>query len=279
MIWKSIVVLVLLLPSFVFANSKDTLFDIKKYSGTFWVLEGKAYGTNVGIIVSGEELLLIDPMPGENALDDLHLLIKKTTNLPISYVTNTHNHEDHSGGNEYFQNKGAKILEQETLNHKTHETTALLSTKFGLDVVQVKSHTSLDSLYFHSESNILFVGDVFDNSWHPTFYAGGIEGFTATINKILATGDENTLIIPGHGAPASKKVVETFYKNTIVWLERISTLLKENMSIEQIMEDQQINEILQRFNTEQRKEFIPERAFKRFIERSVSIVASNELKV
>jgi glyoxylase-like metal-dependent hydrolase (beta-lactamase superfamily II) len=276
--WKLILVLALLFPSLTYAKLKDKQFDINKYSDSTFALIGKAYGINVGVVVSEKGLLLIDPMPGEESFDDLHVLIKGISNIPISYVVNTHNHEDHTGGNEYFNNNGAVILGQNNsiLKSSSEKEKSLLYKNYGLEVIKVESHTNQDKMYFHSESNVLFVGDVFDNSWHPTFYAGGIDGFTKTIDIIFAVGDKDTLIVPGHGVPANKAVVKAFYENTLVWLERVSELHKDKMSVEQIMVDKQINEILQRFNTEQRKEFIPQKAFRRFIERTTSIVSSNQ---
>lgn len=276
--WKLTLILALIFPSLTYAKLKDKQFDINKYSESTFVLIGKDYGTNVGLIVGEKGLLLIDPMPGDKSFDDLHFLIKGISNIPITYVVNTHNHEDHTGGNEYFKSNGATILNLNDLILKSgsENKKSLLSKNYGLETITVESHTGQDKMYFHAESNFLFVGDVFDNSWHPTFYAGGIDGFTKAIDIILSVGDKETLIVPGHGAPANKEVVKAFYENTLVWLERLSELHKEKMSVEQIMEDIKINEILQRFNTEQRKEFIPQKAFRRFIERTTSIVASNQ---
>lgn len=274
--WKSIAGLVLLLPTLVFAQETAKPFDVAKYSDIAFALVGNDYGTNVGVIAGSKGLLLIDPMPGEDALEELDALIKGISSKPILYVANTHNHQDHSGGNDYFNRKGASIFKLsggKESSSSTNQNMELLNS-FGLEVIEVKSHTSQDNLYYHKESNALFVGDVFDNSWHPTFYAGGIKGFTQTIGKILATGDENTIIVPGHGAPANKDVVKAFHENTLVWISRVTVLTKEKMSVEQMMEDKLIMEILQRFNTEQRKEFIPQRAFKRFIERTVSLVSA-----
>lgn len=276
--WKLILVLTLLFSSLTNAKQKDKQFDINKYSDSAFVLVGKSYGTNVGVIVNGKGLLLIDPMPGEEFFDDLHLLIKGISNISISYVVNTHNHEDHTGANEYFKRNGAAILGQNNLIPESESANeeSLLSERYGLELMKLESHTNQDKMYFHSESNVLFVGDVFDNSWHPTFYAGGIEGLTKAIDLILAVGDKDTLIVPGHGVPVNKEVVKAFYDNTLVWLERISKLHEDKVSVEQIMKDKQINEILQRFNTEKREEFIPKKAFRRFIERTTAIVSSNK---
>ncbi|WP_444945860.1 hypothetical protein ACJJIP_20045 [Microbulbifer sp. VTAC004] len=80
--------------------------------------------------------------------------------------------------------------------------------------IKVKSHSAIDNIYYLKESNSIFVGDVFDTSWHPVFYSGGIKGFNEAIDAILNLGDEQSLIIPGHGVPSSKLSLFEFRKNT-----------------------------------------------------------------
>ncbi|WHI51112.1 hypothetical protein P3339_22390 [Microbulbifer sp. MLAF003] len=80
--------------------------------------------------------------------------------------------------------------------------------------IKVKSHSAIDNIYYLKESNSIFVGDVFDTSWHPVFYSGGIKGFNEAIDAILNLGDEQSLIIPGHGVPSSKLSLLEFRKNT-----------------------------------------------------------------
>ena len=277
-LWKKIILLALCVPTIAQAHSNVKLFDVKQYHKGKVVLLTNDYGTNIGIISSKTGLLLIDPMPGGEALNDLENWIKTHTPKPVLYVANTHQHNDHTGGNTYFKNKGAEILN--LTGHSLNSGSALefkVNFKtFGLKAFNVTSHTDKDHLYFHAKSNMLFVGDVFDNSWHPTFYAGGIKGFTKTIEKILSIGDEHTLVVPGHGLPANKTVVKAFYNNTLVWLTRMSELVKEGLTVEQMMADKKLNEILQRFNTEKKQEFLPQRAFKRFIERTITIVGSSQ---
>ncbi|MFQ3251468.1 MAG: cyclase [Glaciecola sp.] len=277
-IFKIILLFALLIPPFLLAAQESKLFKTSQYSDSNFVLIGSDYGTNVGLIADDKRLLLIDPMPGEDSLGKLHSLIQGISTKSISYVANTHIHEDHTGGNAYFSINGATILDPTNLKLKSEASNEelLVFKRFGLEVFVVSSHTEQDFLYFHSKSNVLFVGDVFDNNWHPTFYAGGIDGFTKTINKILTIGNESTIIVPGHGAPAKKAVVKAFYNNTLIWLDRVSALHKAKLSVDQIMNDEQINEILQRFNTEKRKDFIPQRAFQRFIERTIEIVSINQ---
>src|SRR5690606_35696180 len=145
-------------------------------------------------------LILIDPMPGEDKLADLQQAVLSISARPVKYVLNTHAHEDHSGGNAYFIKQGALLAAPDT-------------AITGIQRYQVKSHSANDVIYYHQAGNSLFVGDVFDTSWHPTFYAGGINGFNEAIETILSIGNDDTLIIPGHGKPAGKKALRQYQQD------------------------------------------------------------------
>jgi len=55
-------------------------------------------GGNVAMLVTGEGVVLVDDMFHRNH-DGILEQIKATTNQPLRYVINTHQHDDHAGGN------------------------------------------------------------------------------------------------------------------------------------------------------------------------------------
>ena len=265
------------------SDDKIEPFEINKISESLYVIADKDYGTNIGVLIGDNGIILIDPMPGEGRFKDLNALIKKMSDQPIKYVINTHGDEDHTGGNDFFKKRGAKIVSGAILEseRKTDEITLSTSIKSdlinsGLEFAQVKSHSFEDLLIYHRESNALFVGDVFDNSWHPTFYAGGLIGLNSSINKIMSFSNESSNIVPGHGKTTNKHVVDAFRKNTVAWVRRVSDLHKTQLSVDEIMNDKQINALLQLFNTEKKANFIPQKAFRRFIERTITIVVAEQ---
>src|SRR5687768_17779589 len=54
-------------------------------------------GGNVAVYVTGEGVLLVDNMFDRNHADIL-AQVKSVTDKPIRYVMNTHQHDDHAGG-------------------------------------------------------------------------------------------------------------------------------------------------------------------------------------
>ncbi|WP_444918420.1 MBL fold metallo-hydrolase [Microbulbifer sp. JMSA003] len=234
-----------------------------KISEQLYILSGKEYGTNIGLIAAENGLILIDPMPGDNHLSELDQVIQSIYDKPVIFILNTHAHSDHTGGNKYFENKGGKLIEGDIpLKGFTH--------------IKVESHSSIDNIFYHKESNAIFVGDIFDTSWHPTFYAGGVKGFSSAVDTILNMGDDQSLIIPGHGVTANKSSLIEFRENTFAWINRVRELYHKESDLEKIMADTQLKSILQKFNAIDKATFIPEKAYKRFIERTISVIDNEE---
>ncbi|MFA0813323.1 MBL fold metallo-hydrolase [Microbulbifer epialgicus] len=241
-----------------FAALSNSL-SVEKVSEHLYVLSGKEYTTNIGLIALEDGLVLIDPMPGNNQFSELDREIRSIYDKPITFILNTHAHSDHTGGNEYFKKQGGKLIENAfNLDGFTH--------------IKVKSHSAIDNIYYHEKSNTIFVGDVFDTSWHPTFYSGGIKGFNAAIDAILDLGDDQSLIIPGHGVPANKSSLLGFRKNTFEWINKIRELNQKGWDVERIMGDTQVQDILEKFNVNNKSSFLPQKAYKRFVERTITVI-------
>ncbi len=259
---KKCTIILCMLLYWITDASASSAITTMKISDDSYVMSAVDYGTNIGVISTEKGVVVIDPMPGKALLPALAKQINDLTQSQVRFVLNTHNHEDHTGGNEFFLGEGAQQLNSP-------------DTITEIDSFLVNSHTPKDQVFFLPQENVVFTGDVFDTSWHPTFYSGGIKGFDDAIDKILALGDEQTLIVPGHGQPADKAALRKFRKNTHDWVARVKVLHQQGLSISEMKQHPDIQSILQRFNVEQRAEFIPDRAFQRFLERTVTLIETH----
>lgn len=241
------------------ADALSSSISVERISEQLHILSGKEYGTSIGVLVLEDGIVLVDPMPGSDNLVELDKTIRTISEKPIQFVLNTHAHSDHTGGNEYFIKKGGALVES-------------FPKIEGLEHINVKSHSATDNIYYYKKSNVIFAGDVFDSSWHPTFYAGGTIGFSEAVDAILKLGDDETLIVPGHGSPVRKSSLVEFKKNTLLWIAKVKELHQKGWSENRIMNDIQANEILEKFNVTGKTPFIPEKAFKRFIQRTITVI-------
>ena len=93
-----------------------------------------------------------------------------------------------------------------------------------VQLVHVASaHTDGDALVHFKTSNVIHAGDAFVRYGYPFIdvaAGGSIDGIIAAHEKIIAISNDDTKIIPGHGALA-----------TITEVQEVLTMLKETRAI------------------------------------------------
>lgn len=83
---KVFATLVLLTYSFIVqANS----ISVERVSEQVHLLKGIDYGTNIGLILTQDGLVLIDPMPGDEHLGALDDAIQSLYVKPVKFILNT----------------------------------------------------------------------------------------------------------------------------------------------------------------------------------------------
>ena len=158
------------------------------------------------LIACGEtgEALAIDPLDHEKCLR-----AAQENGWQITQILNTHEHGDHTGGNDAMVRKtGAKILAHRNAKDKIPNIARALSAgdvvKVGktveLEVLDTPGHTmSHVCLLSHTDQPSLFCGDTLFNAGAGNCHHGGQpEALYKTFSEQLARLPESTLIYPGH---------------------------------------------------------------------------------
>ena len=245
------------------SEAAQSPITVHKLRGNVAVLEGS--GGNVAVLTGSEGKLLVDAGIGVSrpqmltALDDLG-------GAPITHLINTHWHFDHSGGNEWVNKEGAVILAHEnTRKHllvtqrvedwsydfKAPPPNALpeqvFSTEHALKLngatLALKhygpAHTDSDISIRFVEADILHAGDTFWNGVYPfiDYSTGGhIDGTIAAAEANLAATTDQTIIIPGHGAPVGTRTQLREFRDMLVDVRaNVAALKKRGMSLEAIV--------------------------------------------
>lgn len=189
-----------------------------------------SYGSNVGVVVGDNAVLVIDTLISAKHAQRLANAIRQLTDKPIKYVVNTHYHVDHVLGNCVFASQGAVIIAHEKTNpdmpkvaaRLAHpdslsmtaadlEGTALaaptitfprdMSIDLGGVTVELNypgpTHTPGSITAYVPQDKVLFAGDILFTRYHPNIG----EGDLANWQKVLADLEKTpaTQIIPGHG--------------------------------------------------------------------------------
>lgn len=248
-----------LLAGLLLACCQAGAFTLEPLGGGAHLLMATGQGSNTGLIQTPAGVILIDPSPEREKLPALQALLQQRFKPAAVFILNTHHHADHTGGNDFFIAGGARLL----------------APPLALDAVRsltLRSHSAADQVFFDPSGRWIFVGDLYDGSWHPTFYAGGVAGFTEAMLAILALGDERSWIIPGHGKPVLKSALRGYLLDTLRWVARVRLLGQQGLSAPQMKQDAELLRLLQRFNSEGQPDFLPDAALQRFIERTLSVI-------
>ncbi len=170
------------------------------------VWTGNSYRNFNYLIACSEtgEALAIDPLDHQKCLK-----AAKDAGWSITQILNTHEHHDHTGGNEaVVRATGAKVLAHKNAGGKIPGMARGLSAgdivKVGktveLEALDTPGHTLCHiCLKSHTEQPALFSGDTLFNAGAGNCHNGGDAGelFT-TFSQQLAKLPPSTLVYPGH---------------------------------------------------------------------------------
>jgi glyoxylase-like metal-dependent hydrolase (beta-lactamase superfamily II) len=157
-----------------------------KVSEHCYFLEAEPGWGNIGAVISDDGVLLIDTPPAGEIPAMLEAL-KRVTTKSVRWVVNTHHHEDHTRGNDFFSEHNATIIrgrefrrvdekpaEAESKEQKPKPTAAETQLIFGRQVrmfpggVEVRifstehrAHTNRDVVVLLPSEKVLHVGDLF----------------------------------------------------------------------------------------------------------------------
>ncbi len=237
----------LLLLSFVFVNSllsfdyklqpKEVSSDVFCFFGLPEVMDKRNNGnmSNSCFVNMGTSYLVIDSGPTFQYATQAYAKMKKIKNLPVSYVINSHVHDDHWLGNGFYKAQGAQIIGPATFKDLPKEemtrmqrrisaeaykgTTQVYPTLFvakekiftingkKVDIKSVnhKAHTANDLFVYIPSENIVFAGDLVFNERLPSLRDGNIDGWIAALEKLKKM--DVKYVVGGHGDVVDKAAI------------------------------------------------------------------------
>jgi glyoxylase-like metal-dependent hydrolase (beta-lactamase superfamily II) len=233
-----------------------------KVTESIYMLKGS--GGNIGLLTGSEGLLMIDDQYAPLS-DKITTAIKAIDAGPIRFLVNTHIHGDHTGGNENFSKvPGLTIvahdlvrdrMQKEQVNKAMNRTTPprpkeawpvitfAHSMNFHLNNEDVEllyfgpAHTDGDVIIHFKKANVYHTGDTFVRYGFPYIDAsngGGINGFIATLDRLLGILDNNSKVIPGHGELATKADVKVMRDMLTDIRDQVAAALKKGKKAEDI---------------------------------------------
>ena len=270
---KSLLIYTLLLwstLSYSQGRFDDVTITHHQLTDNIYMLEGA--GGNVGILVSDEEVLMIDDQFA-GLSEKLMAKISELSGGKTTRLINTHWHGDHTGGNENFGNAGAQIIAHENVRKRMsnpvkrsgqvqpaapdvalpvityQEAMQLYFLNEPIKLIHVhNAHTDGDSFVYLPESNVLHMGDCFFNGRFPYIdlsSGGSLSGAVKAAETALMVADDDTQIIPGHGSMATYQDLEAYKAFLSVIQDRITKFVadggtKETLDPAEIIKDYEV---------------------------------------
>ena len=232
-----------------------------KLTGSIYMLEGS--GGNIGALVGNDGIIIIDDQFAP-LTEKIKTALSKINDKPVRFVINTHFHGDHAGGNENFGGQGAIIVAHDNARKRLsvdYLFEALKQTQKASPYIALPKVTFADSVTFHlngetihvfyaknahtdgdviihfKESNIFHCGDVFVRYGFPFIdvgAGGSIDGMIKAIESLITITNDQSKIIPGHGAMSTRKDLID-YKNMLVTVSnRVADGIKQGKTLQQI---------------------------------------------
>ena len=246
----------------IYSQNFDSV-EIKatKLTESLYMLEGS--GGNIGALVGNDGIIIIDDQFAP-LTEKIKTALSKISNKPVRFVINTHFHGDHAGGNENFGGQGAIIVAHDNARKRLsvdYLFEALKQTQKATSYEGLPKVTFADSVTFHLNgetvhvfyaknahtdgdviihfkgSNIFHTGDVFVRYGFPFIdlgAGGSIDGMIKAVEKLITVTNDQSKIIPGHGAMSTKKDLID-YKNMLVTVRnRVADGMKQGKTLQQI---------------------------------------------
>ncbi len=218
-------------------------------------------GGNIGVSYGEDGTILIDDQFAP-LTEKIQTAVSTLGAQPVKFLVNTHWHYDHTGGNENLGKSGAVIMAHDNVrvrmaagqgNQKPAAKVALPvvtyaeGLKLHLNGEEVRvihmpaGHTDGDSIVHWTKSNVIHMGDLFFLRMSFPFVdassGGNVRGVVAAADKVLAIADDQTKIIPGHGAVATKADLQQYRDMIAQIVGKIETGIKAGKTLEQIKAD------------------------------------------
>jgi glyoxylase-like metal-dependent hydrolase (beta-lactamase superfamily II) len=244
------------------ANAANAKITTQPLRGNVSALLGS--GGNIAVLPGKEGKIIIDSGYSTSRPQVLEAL-NAISGAPIIHLVNTHWHFDHTDGNDWMHSMGATILAHENTRTRlsTKQTIAFYNAtippspagaiptevfgkkktmKINGATLQMAhydpAHTDTDISIYFVEANVLHCGDTWFNGFYPfiDYSSGGhINGMIAATERNLATANDNTIVIPGHGAIGDKAGLKRTHDMLIGCRDAIAALKKQGKTLPEVI--------------------------------------------
>lgn len=221
-------------------------------------------GGNIGVSVGSDAVFLVDDQFAP-LTPKIEAAVAAISARPVRFVLNTHWHFDHTGGNENIGRAGALIVAHDNVRRRmsTRQFIEFMkreeppSPAAALPVVTFpdavtfhingdevaafhvpRAHTDGDAIVHFRRANVVHMGDVYVTYGYPFIdlsTGGSVNGMISALGRVLAAIDENTKVIPGHGALSNRAGLQAYRGMLVTIRDRVQRRLEAGASLQNVI--------------------------------------------
>ena len=210
--------------------------------------------------------LVMDTGPSYQFAKQAYEAMQKIEDLPVKYVVNSHEHDDHWLGNDFYKKKfGATLMGPASINTnykegdktrmynvlpknaiegthiidldkvvKKKETLTFGGEKFDIIPMDIKAHTGDDVFIYMPERKVLFAGDLVMNGRITSGRHGSVMGQLKALAMMQKL--DWKILVPGHGVITDAKAMNEANLYFKLTKERILKAIDEGVDATEINE-------------------------------------------
>jgi len=244
------------------SSTKEELLIIKP---NHFLIQPISNAGNIGVFTGKQRLILIDNQ-WSVLTPKIKQQLKKITPRKPSLIINTHFHYEHTNGNLAFGAEFIPIAAHEntrirmekdrllsppaSLIQKAYPTKGLPTITFiermqlydeneTIELTHVKkAHTDGDIIVQFKNANVFYTGDLFVRNGLPYIdenNGGDIYGVIQAINYLINVANEESKIVPGHGAICSLQELREYRDMLTTIRNKTISLAREKKTEEEII--------------------------------------------
>ena len=218
---------------------------------------------NTCFVQTKEGFVVIDSGPTYGYASQAYAQMQKIAALPVKYVINTHDHDDHWLGNSFYKDKGALLIGPETyeqnivpgmstrmeksVDKETFAGTKVVkldkvvyekysftlgSTIFTIQQLVKQAHTKGDLVVYLPQKKVLFAGDLVFNDRVSSLRDGSVIGSLKALELIDRLHPK--VIVGGHGYRTDSNATQVFKAYLTTMKKQILEALDNDVSIDEI---------------------------------------------
>jgi len=226
-------------------------------AGNVYLLTGGS-GANSSAIPDDGGYLLVDAKSDATSAEGIVTALSGITAGSVRILINTHEHPDHTGGNEYFGERGATIVGPQgirdilaagqrggppapaialpTVTIDPGEHATLHVGGETIEIVDMPpAHSTVNAMVHFVNADIYHLGDLYTRVRYPVIAGGTVQGFIDSIDRVLAMSGPDSRFIPGVGEVGDRSDLERYRQMIVTVRDRVADLVAEGKTLDEIV--------------------------------------------